>query len=129
MHAVFVVVLFCFSIQNCDFGTRIASLYGSQPSSAVLCIHNSDNMTRNTSLCVSQTSPMVFCVQTCDFGTRIASLYGSQPSSAVLCIHNSDIMNRNTSLHGSKTSFEAFASTTAKLGPELQVSIVPDFTC
>ena len=35
-----------FCIQNNDFITRIAGLYGSQPSSVVLCSNNSDIMTR-----------------------------------------------------------------------------------
>ena len=56
---------------------------------------------RITSLCGSQTSPMVFCIQNSDFSTRIASLYGSEPSSVVL------------------------AFKTATLGPEKLVSIGP----
>ena len=46
---------------NCVICTRITRLYGSLPSSVVLCTRNSD------------------------FITRITSMYGSQPSSVVLC--------------------------------------------
>ena len=46
---------------NCVICTRITRLYGSLPSSVVLCTRNSDFITRTT------------------------SLYGSQPSSVVLC--------------------------------------------
>ena len=39
-----------FCIQSSHFSTRIASLYASQPSSVVLCIHNNDIMNRIISL-------------------------------------------------------------------------------
>ena len=52
-----------FCIQNSAFGTRIASLYESQPSSVVLYTHNSDIMTRISSLYEAQTSPVVLCMQ------------------------------------------------------------------
>ena len=42
-----------FCIQNSDFTSKIASLYGSQPSSVVLCIHNNDIMTLIKSLYAS----------------------------------------------------------------------------
>ena len=59
------------SIQNSVFSTRIASLYGSQPSSVVLCIHNSDILTRINSLYGSQTSPVVLYMQNSVISTRI----------------------------------------------------------
>ena len=85
-----------FGIQNIDFST---SLYGSQPSSVVLCIHHRDIMTRINSLDESQTSPVALCMQNSVISTRITSLHGSQPSSAV------------------------FACKTAALEPELQYSM------
>ena len=88
-----------FFIQNSDFSPRIASHYGSQPSSVVLCIHNSDIMTRMIILYGSQTSPVLLCMQNSVIGIRIISLYWSQPS------------------------FVVFACKTASLGPELQVSM------
>ena len=90
-----------FCIQNSDFSTRIASLYGSQPSSVVLCIHKSVIM------------------------TRIKSLYGSQTSPVVLCKQNNVISIRKTSLYGSLLSSAGFASKTATFGSELQGSMCP----
>ena len=90
-----------FWIQNSVFSIRIASLYGSQPSSVVLCTHYSVIMTRINSLYGSQTSPVIVCMQNNEINIRITSLYGSQPSSVV------------------------FACKIATLWPELQVSIGP----
>ena len=56
---------------------------------------------RITSICGSQTSPVILCMQNSVPSIRITSLYGSQPSSAV------------------------FASKTATIGAELQVSMGP----
>ena len=85
-------------MQNSDFWTRITSLYGSQPSSVVLCIHNSDIMTIiNRSL----TSPVVLGMQNNVISITITSLYGSQPS------------------------FVFLACKTAAFGSELQVSKGP----
>ena len=75
-----------FCIQNSDFSPRIASHYGSQPSSVVLCTHNSGIMTRINSLYGSQTSPVVLCKQSSMISTRITSLHGSQTSPVVLCV-------------------------------------------
>ena len=50
-------------IQNGDFSSNIASLYGSQPSSVVFCIHNSVIMTRINILYGSHTSPFILCMQ------------------------------------------------------------------
>ena len=88
-----------FCIQNSDFSPRVASHYGSQPSSVVLCTHTSGIITRINSLYGSQTSPVVLCKQSNMISTRITSLYGSQPSSVV------------------------FAFKTVPFGSELQVSM------
>ena len=90
-----------FCIQNCDFSPRVASHYGSQPSSVVMCTHNSGIITRINSLYESHTSPMFFCIQNSAFSTRIANLNGSQPSSVV------------------------FPGKTAPFASELQVSMGP----
>ena len=90
-----------FCIQNSDFSIRIASLYGSQPSSVVLCIHNRVIMTRINSLYWSQTSPFVLCMQNSVISTRITSLHGFQASPVVLCMQNNVISIRITSLYGS----------------------------
>ena len=82
-----------------DFRTRIACLYGSQPSSVLVCNQKSDLSTRIECLYGSQTSSVVLCVQYSVISTRITCLYGSQPSSVV------------------------YASKTATFGPELQVSM------
>ena len=77
---------FFFFIQKMDFSRRIASLYGSQPSSVVLCLHNSDIMTRINSLYGSHTSPVILCAQNRVISTRITSLHGSQTSPVVMCM-------------------------------------------
>ena len=59
------------SIQN------VACLYCSQPSSVVLCIHNSDIMSRINSLYGSQTTPVDLCMQNSVISTRITSLHVS----------------------------------------------------
>ena len=114
-----------FRIQNSDFIPRIASHYGSQHSSVVLCTHNSGIMTRINSLYRSQTSPFVLCMQTSVISRRITSLHGSQTSPVVLFIQNNVISFRKTSLYASQPSSVVFACKTATLGPELQVSMDP----
>ena len=137
-----------FGIQNSDFSTRIANLYGSQPSSAVFAFKTA---TLPPELLVSMgPSPHLwllhakqrlldqnyysllvptlicgFCIQNSDFSPRVASNYGSQPSSVVLCTHTSGIITRITSLYGSQPSSEVFACKTATFESELQVSMGP----
>ena len=94
-------LIYGFSHSKRDFIPRIASHYGTQHSSVVLCTHNSGIMTRINSLYRSQTSPFILCMQTSVISSRIASLYGSQPSSVV------------------------FAFETATLAPESLVSMGP----
>ena len=84
---------------------RIASLYGSQPSSVVLYTQNSDIMTRINSLYGSQTSPVVMCMQNSVISTRNTSLHGSQTSPVVLYMQTNVIILRITSLYGSQPSF------------------------
>ena len=114
-----------FCIQNSAFSTRIASLYGSQPSSVVLCIHNSDIMTRINSLYWSHTLPVRLWMQNSVLRSRMTLVYRSQPSSVVLCIQNSDFSIRITSLYGSQPLFVAFVCKTATLGQQLQVCVGP----
>ena len=64
-------------------------------------MQNNNFCTRTTSLCGSQTSPVILCMKNSVISTRISSLYGSQPSSV------------------------AFACKTATFGQELQFSIGP----
>ena len=78
--SLWVPALICgFCIQNSDFSTRIASLYGSQPSSVVLCIHNSDIMTRINSLYGSQTSRLVLCMQNRWLAPKLIVSMGTRP--------------------------------------------------
>ena len=97
----------------------------SQPLSVVLCIHNSDIMTRINSLYGSQSSPVVLCMQNSMISTRNTSLHGSQTSPVILCMQNIVISTRITSLYWCQPSFVVFACKTATLGPELQVSMGP----
>ena len=112
-------------IKNKYFSTRIASLYGSQPSSLVLCIHNSDILTLINSLYWSQTSPIGLCLQNSVISTRIISLHGSQTSLVVFCMQNNVISIRMTSLYVSQPSSAVFACKTATFESELQVSMGP----
>ena len=66
-----------------------------------------------------------FCMQYSDFWTRITSLCGSQTSPVVLCMQYSVISTGMTSLHGFQPSSVVFACNTAIFGPELQVSMGP----
>ena len=56
------------------------------PSSVVLCIHNSDIMTRINNLYGSQTSHVVLCMQNIVIITTITILHWSQTSPVALCI-------------------------------------------
>ena len=88
-------------MQNSVISTRKTCLYGTQPSSVVLCI------------------------QKCDIRTKIPCLYGSQPSPVILCIQNGMPSIRNTSLYGFQPLSVGFGWKTATFGPEKQVSVCP----
>ena len=90
----------CFCMQNCDFGTRITSLYGSQTWPVVLWMYNSV------------------------FNIRITSLYGFQTSSVVLSTHNSVLSTRIKRLCSSP-HLCLFSCKTPTLGPDLQVCMGP----
>ena len=79
-------ITYGFCIQNSDFITRIASLYGSLPSSVTLCLQNSVISIRITSLYGSQPSPVVLCMQNSVISTRITSLHEPQTAPLVLCM-------------------------------------------
>ena len=76
-------------MQNRDFNTRIASLYGSQPSSVVFAcktatlwselIVSMGPRPHLSFLHRSQTLPVVLCLQNNVISIRITSLYVSQP--------------------------------------------------
>ena len=95
----------------------MTSLYGSPPSSVVLCIHNNDIMTRINSLYGSQALPVVLCIQNSVISTRNTSLHGSQTSPVVLGMQNNVISIRISSLYGSQPSSVVFECKTATLGP------------
>ena len=114
-------------MQNSDFWTRIANLYGSQISPAVLFLQCSVSSIRITSLHGSQPSCVVFgcnratfgqekqvsiipaltcsfCMQNSEFWTRITNLYGSQTSPVILCMQYGGISTWITCLYGSQPS-------------------------
>ena len=97
---------------------RITCLYGSPPLSVLLCMQNSDFMTKHTSLYGSQTSSVVLSTHNSVLSTRIKRLYWFQPSSVVLYMRNRDFRTRINSLSGSKTPPVVFAYKTATSGPE-----------
>ena len=57
--------------------------------------------------------------------TRITSLCGTQASPVDLCMQNRVLTTRNTGHYGSQLSSVVFECKTANLGTELQVSIGP----
>ena len=119
-------VILCF--QNRVISTRIASPYGSQPSSVVFAcktasfgpelqvsigtsgfwIQNSDFWSRITTLYGSQTTPVLSCMQIIVIITRITSFYGFQPSSVVLRFQNSDLKTKIACVYGFQTSLVIF---------------------
>ena len=114
-------------MQNRDFRTRFASLYGSQTSSIVFAFKTA---TLAPELQVSMgPSPHLwflfakqrlldlvykslwlpdltcrFCLKNRDFRTRMTSLYGSQTSPMAFCNQNRDFSTRIASLDGSQPS-------------------------
>ena len=112
-------------MQNSVLRSRMTIVNWSQPTSVVLCIHNSDIMTRIKSLYESQTSPVVLCMKNSVIRTRITSLHGSQTSPVFLFMQNKVISIRITSLSASQPSCVVFAHKTAPFGSDLQVSKGP----
>ena len=90
-----------FFMQNCDFVTRLTSLYGSQISSVVLSTHNRV------------------------ISTRIKRLYGSQPSSEVFACKQATFGPKLHVSMGPRTHLWFFACKTACLASELLVSMDP----
>ena len=134
-----------FCIQNGDFSTRIAGLYGSQPSSEVFACKTA---TFGSELQVSMgpSHHLWFCAF--KTATEVLVSMGPSPQLRILhakqrlldqnykslwvpaltcgfCMQNSDFWTRITSLYGSQPSSVVFACKTASLGPELQVSMGP----
>ena len=64
-------------------------------------------------------------MQNSDFWTRITSLCGSQTSPVIFCMQKSVPSIWNTSLHGSQPSRVVFGCKTVTYGPEKQVSMGP----
>ena len=93
-------------MQNSVISTRKTCLYGSQLSSVVFRWKTA----RITSLCGSQTSPVVLCPQNRAISTWFTSLYGSQTSPVVLCTQKSDFRTRLICLYGFQTSSVVFST-------------------
>ena len=115
-----------FGIQNSDFRTRITSLHGNQTSSVVLCIHNSDIMTISyTRHYGSQTSPLVLRMQNNDWlASELLVSMNLRPHPSFCACKTNETSIRNTSTYVSPSSV-VFACKIATLGPELQVSMGP----
>ena len=82
-------------MQNSVPSIRITSLYWSQPSSVVLCIQNSDFMTTIACVYGSQNSPVVFYMQNSVPSTWITGLYVSPPSSVGFLFAKQRIVDPN----------------------------------
>ena len=144
----FPYLTYVFCIQNSDFRTRIAGLYGFQPSSVVFA---SKTVTLGPELQVSlgpRPHQWFFAFKTATLASELLVSIGPSPHlwllqakqwlwvqnyksllvpylTYVFCIQNSDFSIRITSLYWSQPSFVAFASKTVTLGPKLQVSMGP----
>ena len=68
-----------FCMQNSDFWTRIANLYGSQVSPVVLCLQCSVISTRTTCLYGSQPSCVIFACKTTTFGPELQVSKDTRP--------------------------------------------------
>ena len=68
-----------FWMQNSDFWIGITSLYVSQTSPVVLCMHYSVISTRNTCLSGSQSLSLVFAFKTATFGAELQVSIGTRP--------------------------------------------------
>ena len=112
-------------MQKRDFWTRKTFLYRSQASPVVLCMQYSVISTRITTLYGFQPSSAVFYIQNCGFRTNIACLYGSQTYPVILCLQNIVPSISNTNLYGSQPSSVVFTCKTDTSGLEKHVSMGP----
>ena len=113
-----------FCLQNDNFKTIITSICGSQTSPVIFACKTA-TLDRHTSLYGYQTSPVVLCIQNSVISTRITSFYGFQPSSVVLSIQNSALRTKIACLYGSQPSCVVFRCKRATFGLELQDSVGP----
>ena len=116
-------------MQNSVPCIRITSLYGSQPSSVVLCVQKRDFRTRIACLYGSQHSSAVLCSQMSDFRTLVACLHWSQTTPVILCLQNGVPSIRITSLYGFQPSSVVFGCKTATLERNNKSLWVPDLIC
>ena len=121
-----VSILICgFCMQNSDFSTRIASLYGSQPSSVVFAFKTA---TLAPELQISKGPSSHLCFLFAKqplLGQNYKSLWVPDITAVVLCMPNNVISIRITSLCGSQPSSVALACKTASFGSEILVSMGP----
>ena len=105
--------------------TRITSLYGFQPSSAVLYIQKSGFKTKIACFFWSQTYPVILCLQNSVPSIRITSLYVSQPSSVVFACKTATFGSELQVSMGPRHHLSLCACNTVRLVPELLVSMGP----
>ena len=141
-----------FCIQNNENSTRITSLYGTLPSSAVFAcltaalgpelqdsmgpwphllffVFKEATLAPELQVSMGPSPHLWFLHAKQDFWIWIINLYGSQTSPMVLWMQNSVISKRNTSLHGSHTSSEVFQAKQRLLDQNYKSLWVPDLTC
>ena len=88
-------------------------------------MQNSDFWTRITSLCRSQTSPVIFCRQNSVPSIRNTSLHGSQPSRVVFGCKAATFIPEQQVSKSRRQKLSLYAWKTATLAPELLVSMCP----
>ena len=123
--------LWFFACKTATLGPELQVSMCPSPHLLVLCIHNSDIMTRINSLYGSQTSPIVlYMLKAVIISTRITSLLGSQISPVVLCMQNNliSIMKLLVSMGPDLTCCFCMQNSVT-FASELQISMGPRLTC
>ena len=108
-----------------DFWIRITSLYVSQTWPVILCMYKNVLSIRMTSLYGSQPSSVVLRIQNSDLKTKIACVYEYQTSLVIFCMQNSLPSIGITSLSGFQPSSVVLASIPSSFGPEKRMSMSP----
>ena len=113
-------------MQNSDFRIRIASLYVSHISPAVLCLQCSVNSTRTTCLYGSLPFSVVFAFKTAPFGAELQVCMGSRPHLSFCPCKSVWLAPEILVSMGPRHNLWFCACKTAWLPPELFVSMDPN---
>ena len=112
-------------MQNSDFWTRIASLYVSQTSPAVLCLQCSVISTRTTCLYWSQPFSVVFAFKTAPFGAELQVCIGPRTHLSFCPCKSAWLAPKILVSMGPGYNLSFCACKTSWLAPEILVSMGP----